>query len=710
MIDRLRQAFQEEARELVAELESALLELDQRRDDPGAIPELVGRAFRALHTIKGSGAMFGFDDIAAFAHHLEAVFDRLRKGQLAVSSELINLSLAAGDQIRSMLEAAANPAKQAAGEDRSKAILGELGRLTGASGSSHEAAPEDVPAEPTGKDVGRDWRIRFRPGPDVILNGTNLVLLIRELRQLGTSLDVQLDASAIPPLDELDPERCYVAWDMVLRTTAPLEAIRDVFIFIEDDCELKIEPVSGESGDTASSAVLAPGPVKRESTAGEGNRAPGSTSSIRVSAEKLDELVNLVGELVTVQARLSEISARRDDPDILSISEEIDRLTTELRENSMSIRMLPLRNTFERFRRLVHDLGQELHKEVDLVTEGAETELDKTVIDQLHDPLVHLVRNSMDHGIETAAERRAAGKPVPATVRLSAVHSGAQVLIRVSDDGRGLDAQRLHKRAVEQGLIDASAQLGEEELFSLILEPGFSTASEVTDISGRGVGMDVVRRSVEALRGSVEISSKPGWGMTVTLRLPLTLAIIDGLLVRVGQTHFILPLANSLECVELTEQDVRDAHGNHLANVRGETIPYVRLSEHFEMQTERPGIEQIMVVETEDGRFGLVVDEVLGNHQTVIKSLGRLYRDVQMVSGATILGNGTVALILDPHRLVESAAHMASTPSAKPSRTRRCDGRRSWRDVWARAGNTHRAIGAAERPMQEPFMQKEERI
>ncbi len=569
MIDRLKQAFQEEARELLAELEAALLELDQQRDDP----EIVGRAFRALHTIKGSGAMFGFDNIAAFAHHLEAVFDHLRTGELVATTELINLTLTAGDQIRSMLDEAAGLAEADAA--RSSSILEELGKLTGAPTSS-QTVSQNATAPPEAAESGPNgaWHIHFRPGPDVILNGTNPLLLLRELRELG-QLQIKLDTSGIPPLAEMDPERCYVGWDMVLLTAAPLEAIRDVFIFIEDDCELKIEPAS-----TAT-------PAKRESAHIDTAKGAAGASSIRVSAEKLDQLVNLVGELVTVQARLSEISARRDDPDILAISEEIDRLTTELRENSMSIRMLPLRNTFERFRRLVHDLAGELHKEVDLVIVGAETELDKTVIDQLHDPLVHLIRNSMDHGIETPDERRAAGKNPTATIRLSAMHSGAQVLIRVSDDGRGLDAQAVRKRAIEQGLIDASAQLSESEIFSLILAPGFSTAPKVTDISGRGVGMDVVRRSVEALRGSLDISSKPGVGLTVTLRLPLTLAIIDGLLVRVGHAHFVLPLANSLECVELTRKDIQDAHGSHLASVRGETIPYLRLSEYFEMKSSR---------------------------------------------------------------------------------------------------------------------------
>jgi len=655
MSDRYRQAFEEEARELLGELEAALLELDQNRENP----EIVGRAFRALHTIKGSGAMFGFDNIAAFTHDLETVFDRLRSGQLAASSELINLTLSAGDQIRAMLDAASG--REEADADRSAAILAELRTLTGiAAPAGAPRPPQRVQASETNSQCR--WRIHFRPGADVILGGTNPLLLLRELGELGR-LEVALDSSAIPPLSEIDPERCYVAWDLTLTTAAPPEAIRDVFIFVEDSCDLAMEPVPIER-------AAAREPAESRSAAGRsGARASvtGAASSIRVSAEKLDQLVNLVGELVTVQARLSEISARRDDPDIVAVAEEIDRLTGALRENSMRIRMLPLRGTFERFRRLVHDLGIELHKHVELDIAGAETELDKTVIDQLNDPLVHLIRNSMDHGIETAEERRAAGKPPSGTIRLSAMHSGAQVLIRVSDDGRGLDAQAVRTRAVERGLVEPSAQLSESELFSLILAPGFSTAREVTDVSGRGVGMDVVRRNVEALRGSLEMAGKPGEGLTVTLRLPLTLAIIDGLLVRIGETHFILPLASSLECVELTARDIANAHGNRIAMVRGRTVPYIRLSEYLRLGTPRPEREQIMVMETEEGQ---VVDEVLGNHQTVIKNLGRLYRHVQTVSGATILGNGTVALILDPHRLVQGAIEAGRDRRGGPGRKR----------------------------------------
>ena len=661
MIDRYKQAFQDEARELLTELESALLELDRNRDDR----EVLGRAFRALHTIKGSGAMFGFDDIAGFAHGLEAAFDRLRTGELAATGDLINLTLAAGDQIKTMLDAAGG--RGTVDADRTAGILAELRRLTGGTESVQEtpAAPARVEREPVPAPESplRQWRVHFRPNPEILLQGTNPLLLFRELRDLGT-VALAVDTAGIPPLGELDAERCYLAWDLVLTTAAPPEAIRDVFIFVEDSCELAIAPEgppeadaqAGAKGEAAESATAVP--AKRRPPASA--PAPQAASSIRVSADKLDQLVNLVGELVTVQARLSEVAGRRDDADILDISEAVDRLTAALRENSMSIRMLPLRTTFERFRRLVHDLAADLEKEVAFTIEGAETELDKTVIDQLNDPLVHLIRNSMDHGIETPAKRRAAGKPSSGTIHLSARHSGANVVIRVSDDGRGLDVEAVRARAIERGLIDPAARLTEAEVFALILEPGFSTASTVTEISGRGVGMDVVRRNIESLRGSIEISSKPGLGLSVALRLPLTLAIIDGLLVRVGLAHFVLPLANSLECVELTQQDVQEAHGKHLAEVRGELIPYIRLSEYFCMGTGRPEREQIMVVETEHGHYGFVVDEVLGDHQTVIKNLGRVYRNVQVVSGATILGNGTVALILDPHRLVQNVVQSLS--------------------------------------------------
>jgi two-component system chemotaxis sensor kinase CheA len=649
--EQFKQSFREEAREVLVDLEAALLELNDNRGDQ----ELVGRVFRALHTIKGSGAMFGFEDLAAFTHNLENAFDEVRNGRLQVGSELVDLTLSALDQIRAMLEERAGAAETAICAE----IIAAVRKLAGlddsapavlkTSRSQQEPSPSGAPA--------RLWAIRFAPGPEFLLNGANPLLLFAELKQLG-GLSVKASMEMIPPLLELDPERCYVVWEMVLAAPVDRDAVRDVFIFVEDNCELTIEPAAGSQEESAQTADATAKGLEEPRTAGGGRRnydKPDSASSLRVPAAKLDQFVDLVGELVTVQARLAELAARHDDPEVAEVSEEIERLTSALRENSMNIRMTPIRGTFEKFRRLVHDLARDLGKDVELTMEGADTELDKTVIEQLGDPLMHLIRNSMDHGIESRDLRLARGKRATAKLHLSARHSGATVLVAVSDDGGGIDAEAVCRRAMDKGLIAAGAQLTEAETFALIFQPGFSTAAQVTDVSGRGVGMDVVRQRVEALRGSIDVASKPGLGTSVTLRLPLTLAIIDGLLVAVGDACFVLPLACTLECIELSSADIERANGKHVADVRGEIVPYIRLREHFDILEKRPELEQIMVVETGEGRFGFVVDRVLGNCQTVIKTLGRVYRHVQAVSGATILGNGTVALILDPERLVQDA-------------------------------------------------------
>jgi two-component system chemotaxis sensor kinase CheA len=657
--EQFKHAFREEAREILTELESALLALHENRGDK----ELIGRIFRGLHTIKGSGSMFGFERMAAFTHDLETAYDHVRNGRLEIGSELIDLTLAALDQIAAMLEegaegvAPADPAVCAG-------ILAGVRKLASIEEDAKPAKKSQPVPEPPAAAAGpiESWRIRFAPGPDLMRFGAKPSLLVNELGQLG-ALKVKAILDAVPPLGEIDPERCYVRWEMELATAAGAEAIRDVFIFVEDTCELTIEPAAGaapalEETRPASEAEITARALEDKRNAKPGRRAydtPDNASSLRVPAAKLDQFVDLVGEIVTVQARLSEIAARCDDPEIAAVSEEVERLTSSLRENSMSIRMMPIRATFEKFRRLVHDLARDLHKDVELTIEGADTELDKTVIDQLSDPLMHLIRNSMDHGIEPPALRAARGKRPTAAIHLAAKHSGASVLIAVSDDGGGIDAEAVRNRAIERGLVAAGAELTEAEIFALLFQPGFSTAKQVTDVSGRGVGMDVVRQRVDSLRGSINVASKAAEGTTVTLRLPLTLAIIDGLLVSIGDAFFVLPLANVLECVELTGADIERANGKHIADVRGEIVPYIRLREHFVIRNARPEIEQIMVVQTEAGRYGFVVDKVLGNRQTVIKNLGRFYRHVKVVSGATILGDGTVALILDPERVAQDA-------------------------------------------------------
>ncbi len=664
MMDEFKQAFLEESRENLVDLESSLLALNENPADA----ELMGRAFRALHTIKGSGSMFGFEKLTAFTHALENVFDEVRKGRLPVTSELINLSLSSIDQIKAMLDE--TQGISVVSDAVSVEILAGFRKLTGALEKPAAKIEVPQPATPLATSAGipSHWRIQFSPGAEFMRQGANPLLFLRDLRALGT-LKVALSMAAVPSLADLDPERCYLSWELLLSTSATREAVAEIFIFVEEICELHIEagadplstPIAALGVPAAAGAASNPeadAKAAEEKRSKYGRRAsdqPDSQSSLRVPAAKLDKFLNLVGELVTVQARLAEVAARREDPEISAVSEEVERLTSTLREQSMSIRMVQIRATFERFRRLVHDLARDLHKEVELTIEGAETELDKTVIDALNDPLMHLVRNSMDHGIESAEGRLAGGKPAVARVQLSAKYSGASVLIAIADDGAGINARAVREQAVEKGLIAADAQLSESEIFSLILMPGFSTAKTITDVSGRGVGMDVVKRNVEALRGTINITSKPGIGTTVTLQLPLTLAIIDGLLVRVGEAYFVLPLASTLECIELTRMDVEKANGKHLANVRGEIIPYIRLREYFNIHMERPEREQIMVAETEEGRYGFVVDQVMGDCQTVIKNLGRFYRHVNLISGATILGNGTVALILDPNRLVQDA-------------------------------------------------------
>jgi len=660
--DQFKQSFREEARDVLVDLEAALLELNENRADL----ELVGRVFRALHTIKGSGAMFGFEALAAFTHNLETAFDEVRNGRLQIGSELIDLTLSALDQIRAMLEEREGPEEASARVQ----ILGNVRKLAGIAENAPQAAAGSIArAAPSGIPI-KQWSIRFAPGPDLLLNGANPLLLFAELRELG-GLSVKASMELVPPLADLDPERCYISWDMVLAAPVDRDAVHDVFIFVEDSCELVIE-AAADSEDNTQQASDTTARALEEPRAGSGGRRtydkPDNASSLRVPAAKLDQFVDLVGELVTVQARLAELATRHDDPEVAEVSEEIERLTSALRENSMNIRMTPIRATFEKFRRLIHDLARDLGKDVELTMEGADTELDKTVIEQLGDPLMHLIRNSMDHGIEGRELRLARGKCATAKLLLSARHSGASVLVAVSDDGGGINTEAVRQRALDKGLVAADAQLSEAETFALIFQPGFSTAKQVTDVSGRGVGMDVVRQRVEGLRGTIDVASKPELGTSITLRLPLTLAIIDGLLVAVDEACFVLPLACTLECIELSSADIERANGKHVADVRGEIVPYIRLREHFDIRQKRPELEQIMVVETAEGRFGFVVDRVLGNCQTVIKSLGRVYRHVQAVSGATILGNGTVALILDPERLVQEALSVrSSSQSARAS-------------------------------------------
>jgi len=700
MMEQAIATYREESRELLTELETSLLDLEETPDDN----DLIDRVFRAMHTIKGSGAMFGFDEIVSFTHEVETVFDMVRNGKMSVTKQLLDLTLSSRDHIAALLEASAGRCEvdRGKGDGIIASLRLLLPRTEAGSGSPVESGSGRCPVlrESEAGDE-KTWRIRFRPSREIMLCGTNPVSLLQELRSLGVCHVVaQLDE--IPRLDEFVGEHCYIYWDIILTSTRGEDAIRDVFIFVEDDSEIRIELIDGsgmidreegykklgnilvERGDLSieemqkalmqqkrfgellvDQGIVAPEKVQSalieqrhiKTVRQERGAAPPaeSSASVRVPAEKLDQLINLVGEMVTVQAHLAQVSLARRDATFIAISEQVERLTSELRDTALNIRMLPIGSTFSKFKRLVRDLSQELGKEIEMETFGAETELDKTVIEKLNDPLVHIIRNSIDHGIEAPELRKAAGKSPVGSVCLGAVHSGDSVVITIRDDGAGLNRDAIFAKAVERGLLAPHAELTDKEIYAQIFAPGFSTAEKITSISGRGVGMDVVKRGIQDLRGTIEVDSLPGRGTTISIKIPLTLAIIETLLVRIGDSHFVLPLAQVEECVELTREDVAAARGGHLAIIRGSLTPYISLREQFDISGKRPDIEQIVVVSVDGMRIGFVVDFVVGEHQTVIKPLGRLYQDIEGISGATILGDGSVALILDPAVLADCA-------------------------------------------------------
>jgi two-component system, chemotaxis family, sensor kinase CheA len=686
--------FREEAAERLSELEAALLQLVS---DP-TNAELIAQAFRAMHTIKGSCGMFGYDHIASFTHELETAFDEVRSGRLAVTSRLITIGLSAKDVIRRQL--AGDDAGARAEEAR---LMTELRALLPRAGGED---PNDGAAKAPAGSAEKIYRIAFVPTADLFRNGTNPMGILSEISSFG-ECHVVANTRQVPRLGDMDPEACYTSWDLILRTQKSEDALRDVFLFVEDSSSVHVELLDdgrAETGDeeykrlgeilvergnatsgqlkallqaqkrrigdllvqggVPAEAVEAAAIEQRVVREARGARrelaaqADGGTS-IRVRADKLDRLVDLVGELVIAQARLEQLGSVLDSADLQSVAETMARLTGELRDRTLDIRMLPIGTTFGRFKRLVHDLSTELGKEIAFVTEGADTEIDKTVIERLADPLVHLIRNSCDHGVETPEARRAAGKPPRATVRLTAYHTGPHVFVEVRDDGAGLDTTKIRQRAVARGLVGADVKLTDAEIHKLIFVPGFSTADTISSVSGRGVGMDVVKKTLDGLRGAVEIESELGKGTTIRLKLPLTLAIIEGLLVRVGDSVYVLPMAVVLECVELTRATAERSRGSHVVQVRDQLVPYLRLRDWFRADGETPPVEQIVITSADGMQFGFAVDAVIGQHQTVIKGLGRMYDGVVGLSGATILGDGTVALIVDVSALVRSMGVVA---------------------------------------------------
>ncbi len=686
-------SFVDEARELLEALEGQLLDLEA-----SATSEQLDAVFRILHTVKGSGAMFGFTVLAGFTHHFEEAFDHLRKGRLSVDLALVDLCLNARDHMIALLDLGGDGAEATAlaGSPEAARILEALSRLTGNPAGNETAVVPEAAGTAPGCAALRRWQIVFRPDRDALRQGMRPDLLIDELTGLGQA-EVRLDTGSLPLLEALDPEECHLAWEITLLTDRPRADIEGVFIFA-DDASIQItqadpdavipdavipeaSTMSPEAGPADGSAGLADGAAPADHVAPAGQAAEPSTpgrapaglvratgrpaESVRVPSAKLDRIMDQLGELVIAQARLNQLASEVAQAELEAVVETVERLVTGLREEMLSIRMLPIEGVFGKFRRVVRDLAGELGKEVDLLTTGGETELDKTVLDQLSEPLVHMIRNAMDHGIEPAAARAAAGKPALGRIRLDARQEGGEVLITLMDDGRGLDLEAIRAKGIDRGLIAPDAMPSEAELQRLIFTPGFSTAQSLSSVSGRGVGMDAVNTTVEALRGTIDVTSTRGRGTRVTLRLPMTMAIMDGLLVRLGTTVLVIPLAVIEECVEMDVPEAERASGRRTLQIRDTLVPFVALEEVLDLQADAAQRRRVVVVRTGSGRIGLMVDDILGQNQTVIKPLGAYHRDLPGLAGATILGDGSIALIIDVGTLFRSTLG----PDDVPQRT-----------------------------------------
>lgn len=634
-LDRFRGIFFEEADEHLATMEKGLLDLE---DDPKN-SDTLNAVFRAAHSIKGASGTFGFDDISNLTHAMESLLDRMRSGAVEASSERLNLLLSALDNLRVLLEAAQTGTKGSCYE--------EIRTLLTVAQRSGEFR-RDHPAVLREQDGSTVFCISFVPNTDVLRQGLDPALVIRQLTDCSELKELSCDFSNVPALTELNPETCYVGWKIRVASRLGAAGLRDLFAFVEDGADLCILQESR--------------PRQRLSKSTESNPTPCVTrdSTIRVATSKVDKLIDLVGELVIAQSMAAQTLGSFTMSKLHALERafsDIERYTRELQERVMGIRMLPIGTVFSRMPRLIHDLSLSTGKPIELETAGEETELDKSVVESLADPLMHLIRNAVDHGLEPPEEREAAGKCPKGKIRLSAYHQGGNVLVEVADDGRGLDVDKIKAKAIERGLIRFTDELNSQSIQSLIFEPGFSTADVVTGISGRGVGMDVVKRNVEALNGSVDLRSERGKGTRIRIKLPLTLAILDGLLMRVRSEVYVLPLLAVTESFRPNPSELKVIAGSgEIVIVRGQPVPVVRLGEI--LNAGRPSActdGLVVLVENQGARMALFVDELLGQQQVVIKTLETNFRKVEGVIGATILGDGRAALILDVAGIVQMA-------------------------------------------------------
>ncbi|MGM0369205.1 MAG: chemotaxis protein CheA [Bacillota bacterium] len=691
--EQLLQVFIEEANEILAELEPDLVELETNPHDH----DLINEIFRAMHTLKGSASLTGLTEIADFVHHAEELLDRVRNEELEINSDIISLLLEVSDLIEDLVTEITTEGFEAERDELDKVVDSLKYWLEPTDSSSTASQQESSSNSPGGEQV---YKINLDLNQQLFTTGTDPVMLLEEVAELAEIIDSNINLTKIPEIYDLNSEECYLSITLLVKTDKPQQELENIFVFIEFDNDVEITNVTDnfnedldlsladkltgeilvERGIVASDdiedaldhqkrlgQVLAEsGKVTKEQVdkvvqEQRKSKKVQEKSTIKVDADKLENLMNSMSELVISQAKVREQVVNKSNSsnmELLNSLDEVDKRIRSLQEDVMKTRMVPVGNTFMRFNRLVRDLAKEEEKEINLVIEGKETELDKTVIEEIADPLKHMIRNSVDHGIESPEEREAAGKPREGTIKLNAYHKQGKVIIEVSDDGGGLDKDEILAKAVEREIIEPEADLTESEIYNLIFEPGFSTTEEVTDVSGRGVGMDVVKSNIEKLRGTVKITSTKGEGTTFELKLPLTLAIIDGMKVEISGDYFIIPLNSIVEFLQPAEDDLKTVEGKgELVKIRNEYITLTRAYDilGLEANITDPTEALVIVVQNEGEKICLLVDQILGQQQAVIKSLEDNYTYVEGMSGAAILGDGNVAMILDIATIISMA-------------------------------------------------------
>jgi two-component system chemotaxis sensor kinase CheA len=680
-MDAVHEKFLEDAQELLDGLEKSLLALERSPQDINLMEE----AFRAMHTLKGASAMFGFTRIGTLTHDLETVYEFIRSGKTVFTPEVQSVTFAAIDLIRVLL-ARGDALHDDASQETYTHLIDTIKRLANQLEDDY-AMDAHTTAVSAGGTSTATYYLSFLPKEDMLKTGVSPLFLLDDLHALGTCQ--VYPHFQVPPLEALEEHTCYVSWSVFLVTDKGRSAIEEIFIFVEDRCTLTIQQID-DSDLTASDTfrkllaetstrgrvfqaeeLQATWKSSGQSPAGEPVRkkvagAKDNTfSSIRVDTHKLDEMMNIVSELITLQARLSLLSENETNPALLAVTEGFDKRLRQLRDSSLSMSLIPVETLYTRFQRLVRDLSKDLQKDIAFMTEGGETELDKSIIEHLSDPILHLLRNSIDHGIEDADTRRRLGKAAQGTIRLRSFYSTGNVVVTIQDDGKGIDKAAVRKKAIEKGLISPEAVLSDKEVLNLIFLPGFSTADKITEVSGRGVGMDVVRQKIEALRGEIEIESAVNAGTLMTLRLPLTLSIIDGLLVQVADTCFVLPVALVHKCYEVTHAQVVSAQRDMIV-IEGEQTPFIYLRQEFSMPGEAPGLQQAIVVQYEEYKVALIVDAIVGEYQAVLKPIEHFYKTNDLLFGATIMGDGSIALALDVNRLIKQFSNKTRARAYTP--------------------------------------------